>query len=452
MRPHLALGPRPPDSTSLTDPHPPPRAGSSTRPTRPTTRPSSTSARAGASRRRRCRASSSARRASRSPSSASLSFPLPLPCSPLTVLSRTQRRHEDQVRRTGPRLLPLFRLALTRSLPSSPRLPSPASRLSPRLSLAPPLASPRLGVDSLFLLPCSAKLHGFGHRLEHGTLGGWIEARAPLTFGIDLSHEPDKPSVAVMVASAHPAAALYEEAISVQGLLEPPQNNPLGRARKQEVVVDTVQMATVRQCRLAHARARTDPVVAARSTCSSAASCRPARRRPARSSFSGTAAARASSRKSSASVRRPPSSRSGPRLGPSSLSLLVRRGPGFQGGLPPPQGGQVDREDPRRPARQERRRARDPGVEGVGPEGARCCRTSSSTCRSDPSARCRSSSSPASSAPTSGPLCRARSTRPTRRGRATSAPGPPSTATSSTLGVRSSPRSLFLLPSLLRCR
>ncbi|GAA5913603.1 hypothetical protein JCM8208_003986 [Rhodotorula glutinis] len=61
---------------------------------------------------------------------------------------------------------------------------------------------------------------------------------------MDLSHEPDRPSVAVMTASMHDAAVRYEERISIQGLVEPPQENPLGRARKNEVIVDTCEMAT----------------------------------------------------------------------------------------------------------------------------------------------------------------------------------------------------------------
>ncbi|GAA5929024.1 hypothetical protein JCM3775_006714 [Rhodotorula graminis] len=90
----------------------------------------------------------------------------------------------------------------------------------------------------------NSKLHGYAFRLERNTLGGWIETHAPMLFGIDLSHEIDKPSVAAMVASMHGAAIVMEETCSIQGLAEPPQGNPLGRARKQEIVVDTCKMAT----------------------------------------------------------------------------------------------------------------------------------------------------------------------------------------------------------------
>lgn len=76
-------------------------------------------------------------------------------------------------------------------------------------------------------------------------MGMWFGAHMPMLWGCDLSHEPDRPSVAVMVASMHSAGIVYEETARVQGLVEPPANNPLGRARKQEVIVDAEEMATV---------------------------------------------------------------------------------------------------------------------------------------------------------------------------------------------------------------
>lgn len=47
-----------------------------------------------------------------------------------------------------------------------------------------------------------------------------------MVFGADLTHEMDKPSVACMVASMHQASIVYEEAISVQGLVEPSSTVP----------------------------------------------------------------------------------------------------------------------------------------------------------------------------------------------------------------------------------
>lgn len=70
-------------------------------------------------------------------------------------------------------------------------------------------------------LKVNGKRGGYNHRLDAATVGSFLRDTKPMIFGADLTHEPDQPSVAVMVASVHRANVLYEETISVQGLLEP---------------------------------------------------------------------------------------------------------------------------------------------------------------------------------------------------------------------------------------
>lgn len=91
---------------------------------------------------------------------------------------------------------------------------------------------------------CSAKLSGQNFRLEAGSLSGsaghlpsWLSKEKPMVFGADLSHEPDRPSVAVLTATMHDQNMICAEAASVQGLAEPgPGAPPRARARKQETI------------------------------------------------------------------------------------------------------------------------------------------------------------------------------------------------------------------------
>ncbi|GAA5927384.1 hypothetical protein JCM10213_003456 [Rhodosporidiobolus nylandii] len=99
------------------------------------------------------------------------------------------------------------------------------------------------------LLKVNLKLHGYNSRLQEGTTGGFLEKHNPLIMAADLSHTPDKPSIAAMVASVHAAAIVYEECIRVQGLIEPP-NEPgkdapaVGAtAKRQEVILEMRSMA-----------------------------------------------------------------------------------------------------------------------------------------------------------------------------------------------------------------
>uniref|UniRef100_A0A0K3CI22 BY PROTMAP: gi/342321517/gb/EGU13450.1/ Proteophosphoglycan ppg4 [Rhodotorula glutinis ATCC 204091] n=1 Tax=Rhodotorula toruloides TaxID=5286 RepID=A0A0K3CI22_RHOTO len=93
-------------------------------------------------------------------------------------------------------------------------------------------------------LKVNGKLGGHNHRLEAATVGTFLRDQKPMIFGADLTHEPDQPSVAVVVASMHGANVLYEETISVQGLLEPtPAAASAGaRPRKQEMIENLQEM------------------------------------------------------------------------------------------------------------------------------------------------------------------------------------------------------------------
>ncbi|GAA5979843.1 hypothetical protein JCM11641_002711 [Rhodosporidiobolus odoratus] len=88
------------------------------------------------------------------------------------------------------------------------------------------------------------KLHGFPFRLKSGSTGGYLEHTGPMIFGADLSHSPDKPSIASMVASMHGPCVLYEETVRVQALEEPAFGAPPDtRARKSEVIREMKDMA-----------------------------------------------------------------------------------------------------------------------------------------------------------------------------------------------------------------
>ncbi|CDR36655.1 hypothetical protein NBRC10512_003824 [Rhodotorula toruloides] len=93
-------------------------------------------------------------------------------------------------------------------------------------------------------LKINGKLGGHNHRLDRDTVGGFLREKTPMIFGADLTHEPDQPSVAVVVASMHSANVLYEEAIAVQGLLEPtPAAASAGaRPKKQEMITNLEEM------------------------------------------------------------------------------------------------------------------------------------------------------------------------------------------------------------------
>jgi hypothetical protein len=107
------------------------------------------------------------------------------------------------------------------------------NRLSKVLTLTPSFA-------------CSAKLSGQNFRLEANSLSGsagqlpsWLATQKPMVIGADLSHEPDRPSVAVLTATMHDQNMICAEAASVQGLIEPGQDAPpRARAKKQETIKD----------------------------------------------------------------------------------------------------------------------------------------------------------------------------------------------------------------------
>ncbi|KAJ8296317.1 Protein argonaute 5 [Rhodotorula toruloides] len=90
----------------------------------------------------------------------------------------------------------------------------------------------------------NGKLGGINYRLDRDTVGGFLREKTPMIFGADLTHEPDQPSVAVVVASMHAANVRYEETISVQGLLEPtPAAASAGaRPKKQEMITNLEEM------------------------------------------------------------------------------------------------------------------------------------------------------------------------------------------------------------------
>ncbi|GAA5855537.1 hypothetical protein JCM3766R1_006351, partial [Sporobolomyces carnicolor] len=68
--------------------------------------------------------------------------------------------------------------------------------------------------------------------------------------GADLSHQLDKPSIAVVTASMHEQGVLHEEQISIQPLLEPgPGAPPTARAKKQETIVFLEKMVFDLLCR-----------------------------------------------------------------------------------------------------------------------------------------------------------------------------------------------------------
>ncbi|GAA5870647.1 hypothetical protein JCM16303_001545 [Sporobolomyces ruberrimus] len=91
-------------------------------------------------------------------------------------------------------------------------------------------------------LKLNVKLGGYNFRLERApntTMG----QRQPMFFGADLSHEPDKPSIAVVTASMQPDGIAHEEQIRIQALVEPsPTAPPDTPARRQEIIVDLEDM------------------------------------------------------------------------------------------------------------------------------------------------------------------------------------------------------------------
>lgn len=71
-------------------------------------------------------------------------------------------------------------------------------------------------------------------------------AQGRTCVGADLSHEPDKPSIAVVTASMQPDGIAHEEQIRIQALVEPsPTAPPDTPARRQEIIVDLEDMVFV---------------------------------------------------------------------------------------------------------------------------------------------------------------------------------------------------------------
>ncbi|GAA5861277.1 hypothetical protein JCM3774_002251 [Rhodotorula dairenensis] len=91
----------------------------------------------------------------------------------------------------------------------------------------------------------NAKLSGQNFRLVASSTDGtgrgpgWLSLNKPMVVGADLSHEPDRPSVAVLTATMHDQNIICAEAASVQALVEPgPDAPPHARAKKQETIRD----------------------------------------------------------------------------------------------------------------------------------------------------------------------------------------------------------------------
>ncbi|GAA5954891.1 hypothetical protein JCM3765_007803 [Sporobolomyces pararoseus] len=108
--------------------------------------------------------------------------------------------------------------------------------------------------DFTFHLNCALKLNvklgGFNFRLVRSPQANFMQSQTPMVFGADLSHQIDKPSIAVVTASMHEQGVLHEEQISIQPLLEPPPfAPPTARAKKQEIIVDLEQMVFELLCR-----------------------------------------------------------------------------------------------------------------------------------------------------------------------------------------------------------
>ncbi|GAA5976814.1 hypothetical protein JCM5350_007256 [Sporobolomyces pararoseus] len=120
--------------------------------------------------------------------------------------------------------------------------------------------------DFTFHLNCALKLNvklsGFNFRLERNAPGreNFMQSQTPMVFGADLSHQLDKPSIAVVTASMHEQGVLHEEQISIQPLLEPPPfAPPTARAKKQEIIVDLEQMVFELLCRRALSQLKCPP-------------------------------------------------------------------------------------------------------------------------------------------------------------------------------------------------
>ncbi|GAA5894482.1 argonaute/piwi family protein [Sporobolomyces salmoneus] len=121
--------------------------------------------------------------------------------------------------------------------------------------------------DFTFHLNCAlkinVKLSGFNFRLERPDSPpyNFMQTMAPMVFGADLSHQQDKPSIAVVTASMHEQGVLHEEQITIQPLLEPgPGAPPTARAKKQETIVYLEQMVFDLLCRRILSQPRCPPV------------------------------------------------------------------------------------------------------------------------------------------------------------------------------------------------
>ncbi|GAA5861200.1 hypothetical protein JCM3774_002225 [Rhodotorula dairenensis] len=95
----------------------------------------------------------------------------------------------------------------------------------------------------------NAKLSGQNFRLGAnstdgtGRGAGWLSLNKPMIVGADLSHEPDRPSVAVLTATMHDQNIICAEAASVQALVEPgAAAPPSARAKKQETIQDAQKL------------------------------------------------------------------------------------------------------------------------------------------------------------------------------------------------------------------
>ncbi|ORY54376.1 ribonuclease H-like domain-containing protein [Leucosporidium creatinivorum] len=89
----------------------------------------------------------------------------------------------------------------------------------------------------------NGKLGGLNFSFVPDTAGGdrrkgRLDANAPLVLAADLTHVDNKPSIATVIASmdSRSLPLRYQAAISVQRLVEPLQNSPSKRGKKQEII------------------------------------------------------------------------------------------------------------------------------------------------------------------------------------------------------------------------
>ncbi|GAA6012845.1 hypothetical protein JCM8202_003468 [Rhodotorula sphaerocarpa] len=90
-----------------------------------------------------------------------------------------------------------------------------------------------------------SKLAGQCFRLEgvSSSVASWLASMKPMIIGADLSHELNKPSIAVLVGTMHDQGILCAEETRIQPLIEPPEGAPpTALPKKSEVIVSAHDM------------------------------------------------------------------------------------------------------------------------------------------------------------------------------------------------------------------